>query len=100
VDPRRLGEQVATVDGGVDTVVLAVLDGDLTVTRAGEPGGVTVNRDFLLEAVTTADGTPVTLALDGPVAPLVIRTGNGSVNLLMPVSPDHPEPASRPAAAV
>lgn len=99
VDVQRLSAEVAAADGAQETVVLAVQDGDLGVTRAGAPGGVTVNRDFLLEAVTTADGTPVTLGLDGPVSPLVIRAGDGSVSLLMPVSPDHPEPASRPTTA-
>jgi DNA-binding transcriptional MerR regulator len=99
VDLDRLSADVATAGTEADTVVLALQDGGVTVTRAGAPGGVTVNREFLLEAVTTADGTPVTLALDGPVSPLVVRTGRGSVNLLMPVSPEHPEPASRPTTA-
>jgi DNA polymerase III subunit beta len=47
-----------------------------------EIDGVRVNREFLLEALDA--GVAPTLALDGPLAPLVIRSQR-SVSLLMPV---------------
>jgi len=48
------------------------------------PGGVGVNREFLLEAVDAGGGGQLMLSLDGPVAPLVLRSER-STSLLMPV---------------
>ena len=48
------------------------------------PGGVGVNREFLLEAVDAGGGGQLLLSLDGPVAPLVLRSER-STSLLMPV---------------
>lgn len=51
------------------------------------PGGVGVNREFLLEAVDAGGGGQLLLSLDGPVAPLVLRSER-STSLLMPVRLD------------
>jgi DNA-binding transcriptional MerR regulator len=58
-------------------------DGAVTVA----PGGVGVNREFLLEAVDAGGGGQLVLSLDGPVAPLVLASER-STSLLMPVRLD------------
>jgi DNA polymerase III sliding clamp (beta) subunit (PCNA family) len=55
-------------------------DGAVTVAA----GGVGVNREFLLEAVDAGGGGQLLLSLDGPAAPLVLRSER-STSLLMPV---------------
>ncbi|NHN56095.1 MerR family transcriptional regulator [Calidifontibacter sp. DB0510] len=106
------GETVRAVSNG-ETRWATTIDGDFpdyarilpTDDRAGQPLGqitttpavdglvriddhdVTVQRAFLLEATEAADGQ-ATLALDGPITPLVIRSSDGAVSLLMPVRTD------------
>lgn len=68
---------------GVEFAVTELAVGpDGTVTVA--PGGVGVNREFLLEAVDAGEDGQLLLSLDGPVAPLVLRSER-STSLLMPV---------------
>lgn len=68
-------------------VALLARDGaGITVAEQPGEGAVAFDREFLLEAVEAADGAPLTLALDGPHEPLVIRTGRGDIGLLMPVA--------------
>ncbi len=55
-------------------------DGSVTVA----PGGVGVNREFLLQAVDAGGDGQLLLSLDGPVAPLVLASER-STSLLMPV---------------
>jgi hypothetical protein len=50
----------------------------------GVTGGIAVNREFLLEALDAGGGGQLLLSLDGPIAPLVVRSPR-SVSLLMPV---------------
>jgi DNA polymerase-3 subunit beta len=57
-------------------------DGGITVDPDGD--GVGVNREFLLEALDAGGEGQLLLSLDGPIAPLVIRSSR-SVSLLMPV---------------
>jgi DNA polymerase-3 subunit beta len=52
----------------------AAVDGD----------GIGVNREFLLEALDAGGDGQLELCLDGPIAPLVIRSPR-SISLLMPV---------------
>jgi len=66
--------------------LLARVGDDIAVSGAPGHGAVAFDREFLLEAVEAADGAPLTLALDGPLEPLVIRTPDGGVSLLMPVN--------------
>ena len=65
--------------------LLARAGDDIAVAGPGQ-GAVAFDREFLLEAVEAAAGAPLTLALDGPHEPLVIRTPDGGVSLLMPVN--------------
>ncbi|WP_405726044.1 MerR family transcriptional regulator [Streptomyces sp. NBC_01537] len=48
---------------------------------------VAVNREFLLDALTAADGGQLVLELGGPIAPLAIRSPDreGTMSLLMPI---------------
>ncbi len=73
--------------GGVARrLALLARDGDgIAVRREPGQGAVAFDREFLLEAVEAAGGAPLTLALDAPPEPLVIRTSDGGVSLLMPV---------------
>jgi DNA polymerase III subunit beta len=57
-------------------------DGGITVDPDGD--GVGVNREFLLEALDAGGEGQLLLSLDGPIAPLVVRSSR-SVSLLMPV---------------
>ena len=81
-------EHAAGAGGVARRVALLARVGD-DIAVPGEPGqaAVAFDREFLLEAVDAADGAPLTLALDGPREPLVIRTPDGGVSLLMPVAP-------------
>jgi DNA polymerase III subunit beta len=74
-------------DAEHEVVVLAQGPDGLAVglpVGAGE--GVAVNREFLLEALDAGGPGQLVLSLDGPVAPLVVRSPR-SVSLLMPVRP-------------
>ncbi len=62
---------------------LAVGPGGAVTVAAG---GVGVNREFLLEALDAGGDGQLVLSLDGPVAPLVLRSER-STSLLMPVRP-------------
>lgn len=77
--PQRTS--VREQDGQEFAVIVLGLDGG-AVTVVEE--GVAVNREFLLEAVDAGGGGQLLLELDGPTAPLAIRTER-SVSLLMPV---------------
>jgi DNA polymerase III subunit beta len=70
-------------DGGeYEVVVLAEGPEGITVGAAGD--GVAVNREFLLEALDAGGAGQLVLSLDGPIAPLVVRSPR-SLSLLMPV---------------
>lgn len=77
-DPRRIA--------GADVTVLTVdADGRLVVDPAAD--GVGVNVEFLLQAVDAGGTGQLRLELDGPLAPVAIRSA-GSFSLLMPVRLD------------
>ncbi|MEJ3658242.1 MerR family transcriptional regulator [Actinomycetes bacterium KLBMP 9759] len=61
----------------------------LALDEQGRPAasGVGVNREFLLEAVDAVGPGQLQLELDGPLAPLVIRSPS-SLSLLMPIRLD------------
>ena len=91
VDPAALRSAVTAAptrpstreQDGVEFAVTELAVGpDGAVTVA--PGGVGVNREFLLEAVDAGGDGQLVLSLDGPVAPLVLRSER-STSLLMPV---------------
>jgi DNA-binding transcriptional MerR regulator len=52
--------------------------------RVTDGPGTAVNREFLLEALDAGGDGQLLLSLDGPIAPLVVRSPR-SVSLLMPV---------------
>jgi DNA polymerase III subunit beta len=64
------------------TILTTRNDGQIIVTDQNE--GIGVNREFLLEALDADGEGQLELSLDGPIAPLVIRSPR-SVSLLMPV---------------
>ncbi|TQM16249.1 MerR family transcriptional regulator [Pseudonocardia kunmingensis] len=64
--------------------VLVPTAGGVAVSGDGDGDGIGVDRAFLLEAFDAGGEGQLTLSLDGPVAPLVIRSPR-SVSLLMPV---------------
>ena len=72
------------------TRVVALLaqrdDGVVALTEPVD-GAVAVDREYLLEAVEAGGDGQITLALDGPLNPLVIRTSSG-LSLLMPIAPE------------
>jgi DNA polymerase III sliding clamp (beta) subunit (PCNA family) len=67
-------------DGGLRVVEPSEWDSD-------DPYHVSVNPEFLLQALDTGGDGQLVLDLDGPIRPLAIRTpGNaGRFSLLMPV---------------
>lgn len=72
----------------LDRIVLHDRDDDLvTIEGPDDSPGVTVRRTFLLEASEASDGQ-ATLQLDGPISPLILRSGDGAISLLMPVNCD------------
>ena len=71
-EPDGAEFEVAVLAAGPDGI--SVTDGE----------GVGVNREFLLEALDAGGEGQLTLSLDGPITPLVIRSDR-SVSLLMPV---------------
>jgi DNA polymerase III subunit beta len=71
-EPDGVEYEVAVLSAGPDGI--RVTDGD----------GIGVNREFLLEALDAGGDGQLRLSLDGPIAPLVIRSDR-SVSLLMPV---------------
>ena len=78
----------ATGAGGAERrlALLARVGDDIAVSEKPGQGVVAFDREFLLEAVEAAAGAPLTLALDGPLEPLVLRTPDGGVSLLMPIN--------------
>lgn len=66
-----------------EATVIGVED-DRIVVVPEDTGGIAVNREFLLQAIDAGGDGQLTLALDGPIAPLVIRSSR-STSLLMPV---------------
>jgi DNA polymerase-3 subunit beta len=79
---------------GAEVTVLAVDDAGRLVVGAGHEG-VGVNAEFLLEAVDAGGAGPLRLELDGPLAPVALRSAD-AFSLLMPVRLDAPEPAPTP----
>src|SRR5690349_9553810 len=69
---------------GVDFEVAALGVTDDGVLTTDGSGGIGVNREFLLQALDAGGPGQLELLLDGPVAPLVVRSPR-SVSLLMPV---------------
>lgn len=93
VDPAALRAAVAAVPArrvrrepdGAECEV-AVLEHGPDGIRVTDGPGVAVNREFLLEALDAGGEGQLLLALDGPIAPLVIRAPAArTVSLLMPV---------------
>jgi DNA polymerase III subunit beta len=70
-------------DGAECAVAVLVPTAD-GVAVTGDGDGIGVDREFLLEALDAGGEGQLLLSLDGPVAPLVIRSPR-SVSLLMPV---------------
>ncbi|MFC4105709.1 DNA polymerase III subunit beta family protein [Micromonospora zhanjiangensis] len=74
-----------------EVTVLAVAgDGRLTILDEAAAAGsehVAVNREFLLDALDAGGHGQLVLELDGPIAPLAIRTpaGDRTLSMLMPV---------------
>ena len=73
-----------------DVSRLSITTNEVQVGTCDDPDAVVigVNRDFLLQALEAGD--QLTLGLDGPVAPLAIRTldPGGTLSILMPVRLD------------
>lgn len=69
--------------GGAEFAV-AVLAAGPDGIRVADGPGVAVNREFLFEALDAGGPGQLSLSLDGPITPLVIRSPR-SVSLLMPV---------------
>jgi DNA polymerase III sliding clamp (beta) subunit (PCNA family) len=63
---------------------VAVLGEDAGGITVGADDGVAVNREFLLQALDAGGPGQLLLSLDGPIAPLVVRSPR-SLSLLMPV---------------
>jgi DNA polymerase-3 subunit beta len=63
---------------------VAVLAADPDGIRVSDGPGVAVNREFLFEALDAGGEGQLSLSLDGPITPLVVRSPR-SVSLLMPV---------------
>lgn len=79
---------------GAEVTVLAVDDAGRLVVGAGHEG-VGVNAEFLLEAVDAGGAGPLRLELDGPLAPVALRSAE-AFSLLMPVRLDAPESGPTP----
>ncbi|QJY50461.1 MerR family transcriptional regulator [Pseudonocardia broussonetiae] len=79
---------------GAQVTVLAVDGAGRLVVGAGHDG-VGVNAEFLLEAVDAGGPGPLRLELDGPLAPVALRSAD-AFSLLMPVRLDEPEAAPTP----
>jgi DNA polymerase III subunit beta len=75
---------VAREQDGVECQVTTLRPGPDGISLDAHGDGVGVNREFLLEALDAAGAGQLTLSLDGPVQPLVIRSPR-SLSLLMPV---------------
>jgi len=67
----------------IQLTVLAPGPDGITV-GAGDDPGIAVDREFLLEALDGLGPGQLVLSLDGPIAPIVIRSPR-AVSLLMPV---------------
>lgn len=67
-----------------EITVLRARDGNLEFGTDAGPDGVGVNAEFLLEALDAGGPGQLSISLDGPVTPLVVRSPR-SVSLLMPV---------------
>jgi|GEM_PF-3228447 len=72
-------------------VVHVDADGQLQIGAEAGHGGVGVNAEFLLQALDAGGPGQLMLELDGPIAPVVVRSA-GSVSLLMPVRLDGGHP--------
>lgn len=72
-------------------VVRVDADGQLQIGAEAGHGGVGVNAEFLLQALDAGGPGQLMLELDGPIAPVVVRSA-GSVSLLMPVRLDGGHP--------
>jgi DNA polymerase-3 subunit beta len=73
-------------DNGAEYEVVVLAPGPDGITVGADGDGVAVNREFLLEALEAGGAGQLVLSLDGPIAPLVVRSPR-SVSLLMPVRP-------------
>jgi DNA polymerase III subunit beta len=71
-------------DDGVEYEVAVLTPGPDGIAVDAIGAGVAVNREFLLEALDAGGAGQLMLSLDGPIAPLVIRSPQ-SMSLLMPV---------------
>lgn len=78
---------------GAEVTVLSVDAAGRLVAGAGSDG-VGLNAEFLLEAADAGGPGQLRLELDGPLAPVAIRSA-GSFSLLMPVRLDEGEPVGR-----
>lgn len=71
-------------DGAEFEAAVLTVGSDGAVAVGADGAGVGVNREFLLEALDAGGEGQLMLSLDGPIAPLVVRSSR-SVSLLMPV---------------
>lgn len=74
-------------DGVTYEVVTLALDGDGQLTLAEPEDGISVNREFLLQALDAGGPGQLVLDLEGSTTPLVIHAAR-SLSLLMPVRPE------------
>jgi DNA polymerase-3 subunit beta len=79
--PCRTQQQEDGVSYAV-TVIGISNDGQIVVCDQAD--GIGVNREFLLQAIDAGGDGQLMLSLDGPIAPLVVRSPR-SVSLLMPM---------------
>lgn len=85
VSATALVSEVSRVQADVATINL--LDGVVTV-GPGDGLNVGVNLEFLLQALAAAGDGQLDLALDGPIAPLLVRSEDRRRStLLMPIAP-------------
>jgi DNA polymerase-3 subunit beta len=85
ISAAALASNLSKVEADVATINL--LDGVITV-GPGEGLNVGVNPEFLLQALAAAGDGQLDLALDGPIAPLLVRSEDRRRStLLMPIAP-------------
>jgi DNA polymerase-3 subunit beta len=75
---------VRRAQDGAECAVAVLVETPDGIAVTGDGDGTGVDREFLLEAFDAGGEGQLSLSLDGPVAPLVIRSPR-SVSLLMPV---------------
>lgn len=96
---KRMGAVVLTLVG--DSLTVTGQDPDvgkatevLPVTRTGQEGDFTigVNYRYLADALSVVSDDTVAIELSSVLDPIVMRTSEGGVNVVMPVRPEGPAP--------